>query len=138
MGYYLEVPGKAQVYKLTGNTAPLNKYVEREVRLEGKVNESTHPWPSFSVLDVKQVFEIRRPTLSGSFADSSLWKRETNSLYGISYAHPPSWIRLPDSEQSMVWPNFAANAGAIVLARYEMPLELYPKATLPAERSAFL
>jgi hypothetical protein len=91
---YLATPGKTQPYELTGNTAALAKYDEREVSLKGSVNETTRPWPSFDITAVEQVFDLRQPTLNSSFTDSSLWQHERDRKYGIVYAHPPAWPRI--------------------------------------------
>ncbi len=120
---YLGTPAAPQLLKLTGNTAALAKYIEREVSLAGSVSES--PEPSFAVTALKQVFAVPHPTLQASFTDPALWRHETDAAYGITYAHPIAWARVADSESSMLHSNFASDDGTVVLGRFQIPPELY-------------
>ncbi len=123
---YLGTVGDSQVYTLTGNTSALTKYVQREVSIEGNIDQSSQPSPSFHVLSLKHVFEAPQAKLNVSFGDSSIWKHERDEKYGIEFAHPPAWSRIPDSEWSMVEPNFAADQDAVIVGRFGAPLDLYP------------
>ncbi len=120
---YVATSGTTQPYKLTGNTAALTRYIDKEVSLEGSVSVS--PEPSFAVNALKQVFDVPHPTLQASFTDPAFWRHETDATYGITYAHPIAWTRVADSEWSMANSNFAAGDGAVVLGRFQIPTELY-------------
>lgn len=124
--YVLAATDTGQVYALTGNTAALAQYVEREISVAGNLNRPTQLSPSFHVLGLKRVFDRPQPTLNASFGDSSHWQQESSPEYGIEFAHPPRWTSVPDLESSMLQPNFAANQSVIVIGSFPIPIDLYP------------
>src|SRR5207245_11761623 len=86
--------GTDRSFILTGHTSGLEKYMGREMTLEGRrgdpipVEGFFEPFPSFEVDRIVEVIEKREPSLSASFTDTSAWHTEKNKMYGVQFAHP--------------------------------------------------
>jgi hypothetical protein len=120
---------------LTGQTAGLEKYSDREVELEGMEGEQVevegyNPMPSFKVEKLTQVVPIRKAELSAEFTKKTDWHKEKNETYGVEFAHPksmgPSKITNPNLQ-----PNFEdANGEAGMVSSLSIPSSAYPDSNL--------
>ena len=120
---------------LTGNTAGLEKYVGRELILEGSKGNALRiegyfdPIPSFEVVGIVEVVEKLPPQLDSSFADPASWRAESIRKYGVKLAHPESMI-FAESSRTTFQSNFATNAETEVVSSFEIPGTAYPNANL--------
>src|SRR5579871_6704324 len=73
------------IYRLIGRTSELEKYAGEEMRIEGKTDLSTQPFPTIDVTGSKEVFRPPAPKLSALFKDASNWHPQTNHEFGISF-----------------------------------------------------
>lgn len=128
-----EVPGGWFV--LTGLTAGLEKYVDREMTLEGRMGEPIRiegyfdPIPSFEVGRVVEVFEKPHPQLSASFTNPANWHVEINRKYGVKFAHPESMAAAAGPGPSLQ-PNFVTVEGTEIASSFEVPRDAYANANL--------
>lgn len=120
---------------LTGNTAGLEKYVDRELILEGSKGDALRiegyfdPIPSFEVVRVVRVGDKAEPQLDASFTNAASWRTEKIRKYGVKLAHPEN-MTVAEVPGPTLHPNFAPNAQAEVLSSFEIPGTAYPNANL--------
>jgi hypothetical protein len=120
---------------LTGHISGLEKYLDREMILEGHEGDSISvegffkPFPSFEVDRIVEVVEKRVPILSPSFSNSTAWHTETNKVYGVRFAHPDTMLAatVPDPNQL---PNFVTEKDAETVSSFSIPGEAYSGANL--------
>ncbi|HMH78708.1 MAG TPA: hypothetical protein VK514_00715 [Candidatus Acidoferrum sp.] len=120
---------------LTGNTAGLERYVDRELTLEGSKGEAIRiegyfdPIQSFKVSRIIKVFEKAEPELAVAFTERTAWRVETNKKYGVKFAHPESMsanaepIPIPQS-------NFVTPKDSEIVSSFEIPSTTYTNANL--------
>lgn len=128
-----EPPGPWLV--LTGHTAGLEKYIDRELTLEGSKGDSIRsegyfdPVPSFEVTRIVKVFEKAGPVLSPAFTTRANWHAETNEKYGVKFARPLSMIAA-EGPGPTLQPNFITNQDAEIVSSFGIPGTAYPNANL--------
>lgn len=124
---YLGTVGQNGLYALTGNTARLQKYIDREISARGSVRPSDEPsMSSFNVAGLEEVFPRPRVVFSGWFKNTSAWHHESDLKYGIEYSEPAEWKPVSGSDWNMARANFVANDGAVTVASFAIPRELFP------------
>lgn len=117
-------------FVLSGQTSQLEKYIGRELTLEGGRGEDIpmegffKPFPSFNVDRIIEVFEIRIPKLNASFSSTSAWHTERSERYGVEFAHPGTMDAMQASE-SPLHSNFVTEEGAIAVSGFGIPGEAY-------------
>jgi hypothetical protein len=120
---------------LTGNTAGLDKYVDRELILEGSKGDALRiegyfdPIPSFEVVRIVKVVEKAEPQLDASFTNAASWRAERIREYGVKLAHPEGMV-VAESPGATFQSNFATNASAEVVSSFDIPGMAYPNANL--------
>src|SRR5579863_1751333 len=120
---------------LTGNTAGLEKYADRELILEGskggalRIEGYFDPIPSFEVARIVEVVEKAVPKLDSSFANAASWRTEKIRESGVKLAHPESMI-VAEAPAPTLQPNFATNAQAEVVSSFDIPGTAYRNANL--------
>jgi len=117
-------------FVLTGNTTGLEKYVGRELTLEGtrgddvSVDWDSDPVPSFVVSGIVEVSVTPIPKLDASFADKASWQTERDRQYGVKFAHPAT-MDMDESSSSVTNSNFVTQEGAEVVAGLDIPRTAY-------------
>ena len=120
---------------LTGHTSGLEKFIGREVSLEGRrgdpipVDGFFEPFPSFEVDRIVEVIENRVPSLSPSFSNSSAWHAEKNKTYGVQFAHPDSMFADPALDPNLE-PNFVVEKDTETVSNFTIPGGAYAGANL--------
>jgi len=123
--YFTTMDG--ETYRLTGDTSLVKGYEDKEILLQGTVDDSTQPGPSFHATKIKKVFEKPEPRLSSAFTDYTHWRSETIHGYGVTFSHPENVSSLPSDEWYMVErANFISADGAITVSAFEIPGDIYP------------
>jgi hypothetical protein len=121
------------LYALTGNTSGLEKYLDRELILEGHRTEDIEidgyfkPFPALRVERIVKVVEKQTPNLSDSFKNRRSWLKETNRKYGVKFAHPKDMNVAAASDRQLAV-NFATEEGTEVLGNFSIPATAYAKA----------
>src|SRR5215472_15356593 len=134
-GFHLATASPEGWFVLTGNTEGLEKYVDRELILEGTRGEDItlegyfQPRPSFVVSRIVKVSETQIPKLDPSFASTASWQTEGNNKYGVKFAHPSS-MNVVESAETTAGSNFATQEGAEVVANLSIPGTAYANANL--------
>jgi hypothetical protein len=122
-------------FVLIGNTAGLEKDVDREMTLQGRKGQAIHiegyfePIPSFEVIRIVEVFEKPNPELSASFTNTTGWHAESNKEYGVRFAHPESMISAPNHSTTLE-PNFVSGENVETVGTFIIPSEAYSGANL--------
>jgi hypothetical protein len=120
---------------LTGNTAGLEKYVDRELILEGSNGDAVRiegyfaPIPSFEVLKIARVIDKQKPELSIAFTNPSNWHLQTSARYGIKFDHPANMTRV-EGPPPTLQPNFLTNEYSEVVVSLDIPGSAYANANL--------
>jgi hypothetical protein len=131
--YNFAAVGAHGPFILTGHTSGLEKYIDREMILEGRrgdpipVEGFFEPFPSFEVARIVEVIDKRVPTLSPSFSNTSRWHSEINRMYGVKLAHPDSMDAMQTSESPLV-SNFVTEKGVTSVTSFGIPGEVYSDA----------
>lgn len=121
---------------LTGNTAGLESYVDREVTLEGSKGEPIRiegyfdPIQSFEVSRIVKVFEKAEPELAPDFVENNTWVTETNKKYGVRFAHPKSMTTNTETSPVREQSNFVTQQDTELVSSFEIPGKAYPNANL--------
>src|SRR5260370_13112092 len=135
--FYFATTVADRSFVLTGHTSGLEKYIDREMTLEGSRGDSIpvtgffEPFPSFEVARIIEVSEKRNPSLSSSFSDTSAWHTERNKMYGVQFAHPDSMSAAPALDPNLQ-PNFVTAKDTETVSNFAIPGETYSGANLLA------
>jgi hypothetical protein len=122
-------------FVLTGNTEGLEKYVGREITLEGARGEDItlngyfQPRPSFVVSRIVRVSDTQIPKLDPSFASTASWETQSNNKFGVKFAHP-STMNVVESAETTAGSNFVTQEGTEVVANLGIPGTAYANANL--------
>jgi hypothetical protein len=120
---------------LTGNTADLQGYVNRELTLEGskcaaiRIEGYIYPIPSFEVSRIIKVFEKTEPELAVAFTERTVWHVETNKKYGVKFEHPESMTANAEPIPS-VQSNFVTQKDMEIVSSFDIPRATYANANL--------
>jgi hypothetical protein len=132
--FFLATDESAQSFALTGNTAGLEKYRNREITVEGdgsgapiRVDGYFEPFHSFQVSRIMEVSAQREPRLSSSFSNTSAWHIERKEKYGVEFAHPESMTSATDRSPTLE-PNFVTSESVETVGSLTIPSETYPGA----------
>lgn len=129
--FFLATDESAQSFALTGNTAGLEKYRNKEITVEGdvsgppiRVDGYFEPFHSFQVGRIVKISSQREPDLSPSFSNTSTWHIERNEKYGVEFAHPESMTSAPDRSPTL-GPNFVTGENVETVSSFTIPVETY-------------
>jgi hypothetical protein len=120
---------------LTGRTSELEKYVNRELTLEGTrgddgdVEWSSKLLPSLDVDRIVKVHEKPKPQLDDSFLDKRNWLFEGSKKYGVKFARPRDTTPV-DGSNSPLHGNFVTPEGVESINAFEIPASAYPNTNL--------
>jgi hypothetical protein len=125
-GFQLATASAEGWFVLTGKTAGLEKYVDRELTLEGTRGDDIpiegffKPFPSFVVSKIVELSDRLIPKLDPSFANTASWQTERNSQYGVKIPHPLT-MNVVESAETTAGSNFATQDGAEIVANLGIP-----------------
>jgi hypothetical protein len=110
--------------------------VYKEISVEGEEDVSTHGLPADIGHPGRHSFKVSSfnvigppmPILSPSFSNLSSWHSETDSTYGIEFAHPEALSRVSTSESRALQPNFVSDQNVAIVARFLIARDVYPNA----------
>lgn len=132
------------VYALTGNTAGFEKYIGRELVLEGLRGQEVgvqgfdKPFPGFSVEQVVEVVPRQTPRLSPAFLDRASWREEKYDEHGVKFAHPAAMEAIPVQQEQAgpVGSNFVNSQGMELVGEFNIPDTTYAKTNFRGGRFA--
>ena len=131
---FLATDESAQPFALTGKTSGLEKYINKEITVEGdrsgppiRVDGYFEPFHSFQVSRIVEVSAQREARLSSSFSNTSAWHTERNEKYGVEFAHPASMTSAPDRSPTLE-PNFVTSESVETVGSLTILSEIYPGA----------
>ena len=134
-GFQLATASAEGWFVLTGKTAGLEKYVNRELTLEGTRGDDIliegffKPFPSFVVSRIVEVSDRQNPKLDASFANTASWKTERNNRHGVKFAYPAT-VNVVESADTTAGSNFVTQEGAEIVANLGIPGTAYANANL--------
>jgi hypothetical protein len=132
--FFLATDESAQPFALTGKTSGLEKYINKEITVEGdgsgppiRVDGYFEPFHSFQVSRIVEVSAQREARLSSSFSNTSTWHTGRNEKYGVEFAHPESMTSATDRSPTLE-PNFVTSESVETVGSLTIPSETYPGA----------